>query len=216
MSTRTIRVIQRALLVAGTCLLGAATVAFVDSTVSSRRALAAFDQAQAARSAAGRSATASLPADATIDFSLWSEKRVREYKASLSVAKQLPLAVLNIGRLRIRVPVFEGTDDLVLNRGLGWIAGTARPGESGNIGIAGHRDGFFRGLKDIAAGDTMELETLEQRVTYVVDEIEIVTPEQVEVLRPRAAPAITLVTCYPFYFVGDAPQRFIVHATRRQ
>jgi len=210
------RVVQRALLVAGTCLLGAATLALVDSTVSSRRALAAFDQARASRSSPDRPVSADLPADATIDFSLWSEKRVREYKASLSVAKQLPLAVLNIGRLRIRVPVFEGTDDLVLNRGLGWIAGTAKPGESGNIGIAGHRDGFFRGLKDIAAGDTMELETLEQRVTYVVDEIEIVTPEQVEVLRPRAAPAITLVTCYPFYFVGDAPQRFIVHATRRQ
>jgi sortase A len=62
----------------------------------------------------------------------------------------------------------------------------------------------------------MELGTLEQRATYVVDEIEIVTPEQVEVLQPRAAPAITLVTCYPFYFIGDAPQRFIVHATLRR
>ena len=126
------------------------------------------------------------------------------------------MAVLGIGKLRLRVPVFEGTDDLVLNRGLGWIDGTARPGERGNIGIAGHRDGFFRGLKDIAVGDAMELETLGKRATYVVDEIEIVAPEQVEVLRPRAAPAITLVTCYPFYFVGDAPQRFIVHATLRR
>ena len=112
--------------------------------------------------------------------------------------------------------MFEGTDDLVLNRGLGWIVGTARPGDTGNIGIAGHRDGFFRGLKDIAAGDTMELETQGRRATYVVDEIEIVTPEQVEVLKPRAAPAITLVTCYPFYFIGDAPRRFIVHATERR
>jgi sortase A len=158
----------------------------------------------------------SLASAETTDFSLWSEKRIREYKASLTIAKELPLAVLDISRLRIRVPVFEGTSDLVLNRGLGWIAGTARPGETGNIGIAGHRDGFFRGLKDIVVGDTMELGTLEQRATYVVDEIEIVTPEQVEVLQPRAAPAITLVTCYPFYFIGDAPQRFIVHATLRR
>jgi sortase A len=214
MSKRTLHLVQRVLLVVGACLLGASTLALVDQSFSSRRALAAFDQA--ARSAPDRADTAGLRADETIDFSLWSEKRVREYKASLSAAKQLPLAVLNIARLRIRVPVFEGTDDLVLNRGLGWIEGTARPGETGNIGIAGHRDGFFRRLKDIVAGDTMELETLSRRATYVVDEIQIVTPEQVEVLRPRAAPAITLVTCYPFYFIGDAPQRFIVHATERR
>jgi sortase A len=157
--------------------------------------------------------TTALAAGESADLTLWSEKRIREYRASLSIEKRLPLGVLGIGRLRLRVPIFEGTDDLVLNRGLGWIEGTARPGERGNIGIAGHRDGFFRGLKDIVVGDTMELETLGKRVTYVVDEIQIVTPEQVEVLRPRAAPAITLVTCYPFYFIGDAPQRYIVHAT---
>jgi sortase A len=216
MSKRTLHLVQRVLLVVGSCLLGASTLALVDRSVSSRRALAAFDQAQSVGSAPDMADTGGPPAGEKIDFSLWSEKRIREYKASLSIAKQLPLAVLSITRLRIRVPVFEGTDDLVLNRGLGWIAGTARPGETGNIGIAGHRDGFFRGLKDIVAGDMMQLETLGRRATYIVDEIQIVTPEQVEVLRPRAAPAITLVTCYPFYFIGDAPQRFIVHATERR
>ena len=135
-----------------------------------------------------------------------------DYKASLSIEKRLPLAVLGIKKLRVRVPVFEGTDDLVLNRGVGWITGTSRPGDDGNVGIAGHRDGFFRGLKDIAVGDAIELETLGRRAVYIVDEIEIVPPERVEVLQPRAAPSVTLVTCYPFYFIGDAPMRFIVHA----
>lgn len=213
MSKSIVRLVQRALLVVGVCLLVASALAIVDRSVSSRRSLAAFDQARAAKSSPVATDKVALASAETTDFSLWSEKRIREYKASLTVAKQLPMAVLDISRLRIRVPVFEGTDDLVLNRGLGWIVGTARPGETGNIGIAGHRDGFFRGLKDIVVGDTMELGTLDQRATYVVDEIEIVTPEQVEVLRPRGAPAITLVTCYPFYFIGDAPQRFIVHAT---
>jgi sortase A len=204
---------ERAMLVVGVCLLTAATFALFDRSVSSRRALAAFDQAQAARSAPDGADATALPAGESADLSLWSEKRIREYRASLSIEKRPPLAVLGISKLRLRVPVFEGTDDLVLNRGLGWIEGTAKPGEHGNIGLAGHRDGFFRGLKDIVVGDTMELETLGKRATYVVDEIQIVTPEQVEVLRPRAAPAITLVTCYPFYFIGDAPQRYIVHAT---
>jgi len=216
MSKSIVKLVQRVLLVVGVCLLAASALAIVDRSVSSRRSLAAFDQARAARSSPAATDRVALASAETTDFSLWSEKRIREYKASLTIAKELPMAVLDIGRLRIRVPVFEGTSDLVLNRGLGWIAGTARPGETGNIGIAGHRDGFFRGLKDIVVGDTMELGTLEQRATYVVDEIEIVTPEHVEVLQPRAAPAITLVTCYPFYFIGDAPQRFIVHATLRR
>ena len=114
--------------------------------------------------------------------------------------------------------MFEGTDDLALNRGVGWIAGTARPGEAGNgnIGIAGHRDGFFRGFKDILLGDEVELSTLEGVSFYAVDSIEIVSPDNVTVLRPRGVPSLTLVTCYPFYFVGDAPQRFIVHATLKR
>ena len=216
MSQTIVRGIQRVLLVVGICLLVGSAVALVDQSVSSRRALAAFDRAQVTTPASDGGGRVVLASGEITDFGLWSEKRIREYKASLSIAKQLPLAVLDINRLRIRVPVFEGTDDLVLNRGLGWIVGTARPGDIGNIGIAGHRDGFFRGLKDIVAGDTMELQTLGGRATYVVDEIRIVTPEQVEVLQPRAAPAITLVTCYPFYFIGDAPQRFIVHASLRR
>ena len=100
-----------------------------------------------------------------------------------------------------------------LNRGVGRIIGTARPGGPGNIGIAGHRDGFFRGLKDISVGDDVELTTTKERATYIVDQIEIVSPTDVRVLQPRGVSSLTLVTCYPFYFVGDAPNRFIVHAS---
>jgi sortase A len=211
MSDRTLRVLQRLLLIAGIVLLAASSLALMDRSVSSRQALRAFDQAQAARSA--REDPAKRGQDENIDFSLWSEQRVRAYKESQSIEKQLPWGVLGISKLRIRVPVWDGTDELILNRGAGWIVGTAKPGQGGNIGIAGHRDGFFRGLKDIALGDAIELATLEERATYIVDQIQIVSPESVEVLQPRRAPALTLVTCYPFYFVGDAPQRFIVHAT---
>src|SRR5262249_31287164 len=96
-------------------------------------------------------------------------------------------------------------------RGAGWISGTAKPGELGNVGIAGHRDGFFRGLKDISIGDAINLNTTTRIPRYRVNQIEIVDPDNVWVLKARQAPSITLVTCYPFYFVGNAPLRFIVH-----
>jgi sortase A len=96
---------------------------------------------------------------------------------------------------------------------VGRIVGTTRIGETGNVGIAGHRDGFFRGLKDVLIGDTMELETGTGRQTYVVDSIKVVNPDDVSVLKNEPAPALTLVTCYPFYFIGSAPQRYIVHAS---
>ena len=213
MREKVLQFFQYLLLVAGVTLLGICALALIHRSVSSRLALRAFDQAQAAGSAKEDSGTVRLQSDGNVDFSLWSEKRIREYKESLLVEKRLPLAVLSIDKLRIRVPVFDGTDDLVLNRGVGWIIGTAKPGEAGNIGIAGHRDGFFRGLKVIIVGDAVELTTQKEQATYVVDQIEIVSPESVEVLRPRGSPSLTLVTCFPFYFVGDAPQRFIVHAT---
>ena len=147
------------------------------------------------------------------DFRLWSVKRIRAYQASLAANISPPLGVLEISALQLRVPVLEGTDDLTLDRAVGHISGTAALGERGNIGIAGHRDGFFRGLKDIHVGETIDVHTQRGRSRYVVDEIQIVSPDDVSVLAPRAEPSLTLVTCYPFYFVGSAPSRYIVHAT---
>jgi len=112
--------------------------------------------------------------------------------------------------------LLDGTGALTLNHAVGRIAGTAWPGESGNIGIAGHRDSFFRGLRDVRVGDAIELETPTATNIYIVDQTQIVTPDAVDVLLPRSTPSLTLVTCYPFYFVGSAPQRFIVSASLTQ
>jgi sortase A len=217
------RFAERLLVVVGVTLLAGVAIAMIDRSLSSRAALATFDKNQAALQEASAKAVegtgvAAAPIEGQADFSLWSAKRIREYRASLVTVKDAPLAVLKIAKLKLRVPVFEGTSDLILNRGVGWIEGTARPGEpgNGNIGMAGHRDGFFRGFKDIALGDEVELSTLGLVSLYAVDSTEIVTPEDVGVLRPRGSPSLTLVTCYPFYFVGDAPQRFIVHATLKR
>lgn len=101
-----------------------------------------------------------------VDFSLWSAKRVRAYTQALAGRLATPLAVLSIPRLGIEVPIYEGTDELTLNEGAGRIAGTAEPGEKGNMGIAAHRDGFFRGLKDIKAGDRIELVLTNETLVY--------------------------------------------------
>ena len=146
------------------------------------------------------------------DLSLWSVKRIKAYQASLLANVPPPLGVLDIPSLRLQVPVLEGTDDLTLDRAVGHITGTAWLSDGGNIGIAGHRDGFFRALKDIHVGDTIDLHSQQGSTQYLVDEIQIVSPDDVSVLEPRAKSSLTLVTCYPFYFVGSAPLRYIVHA----
>ena len=206
--------LERALLAVGVVLMTICAAALLHRAISSRFALWQFDKAHAAAQPKAP-VTSQWKAAQGIDFSLWGEKRILAYRDSLITKKDAPLGVLEIDKLQIRVPVFDGTDDLTLNRGVGRIIGTARPGETGNIGIAGHRDGFFRGLKDISQGDEIDLTTTNSKAIYIVDQIEIVGPTDVRVLQPRPAPSITLVTCFPFYFVGDAPKRFIVHASMR-
>lgn len=196
---------ERVCLAAGVLLLIVYVAAMLDREVQSKAALATIPAVDGP--AAGK------PADPKIDFRLWSEQRIHAYMTSLKLVTAQPLAVLTVERLGLRVPVYGDTDDLSLNRGAGWIAGTALPGQEGNIGIAGHRDGFFRVLRDIKAGDDMVLTTPSERFTFSVDEIVIVAPDDVSVLQSRAKPSLTLVTCYPFFFVGDAPQRFIVHSS---
>ena len=147
------------------------------------------------------------------DRTLWSPERVRGFDASFSQHfAAAPLAILRIPRIELEVPVLAGTDELSLNRGVGHIEGTPRPGFAGNVGIAGHRDGFFRGLKDVSAGDVLELESLERTDSYRIESITIVSPDRVDVLAPTDVPTLTLVTCYPFYFIGNAPKRYIVRA----
>jgi sortase A len=119
---------------------------------------------------------------------------------------------LEIPRLNLTVMVREGADEITLSRAVGHIPGTALPGAIGNVGLAGHRDTFFRKLMNIRADDTIELETTEGKYRYVVESTRIVTPRDVSVLKASGGETLTLVTCYPFYYVGSAPKRFIVSA----
>lgn len=204
------RKLQRALLSLGGALLALYFIAAIHHLLFSRLALWEFAAAQEVPS------TTTPAIEEGANFSLWSPKRIQAYKSSLVAKIDRPIAVLSIHRLLLTAPIFDGTDDMTLNRGLGRIAGTARMGGDGNIGIAGHRDGFFRVLKDIVSGDSIEIATPESQDTYVVDRIDIVDPANITVLRPRDLAGITLVTCYPFYYVGDAPNRYVVHASLKQ
>jgi sortase A len=125
-----------------------------------------------------------------------------------------PIARLQIPSVGINTLVLEGDDDHALRLGAGHIPGTALPGEEGNVGIAGHRDTFFRPLRKIERNDSITLETPDAVYTYRVDAIEVVDPSLVALLQPTPDNTLTLVTCYPFYFVGAAPERFIVRAHR--
>lgn len=179
--------------------------------IYSRMAVARFNsELRAQTTTSGPPPTpGALPAD----YSLWSDKRIRQYEATLRQQFDEPLGVLRIGKIHLEVPVFNGTDEDILNRGVGRIEGTARVGQAGNLGIAGHRDGFFRGLKDVTTGDTIELQTSSGTLTYTIDSIKIVEPSDISVLKNGPTNSLTLVTCFPFYFIGSAPQRYIVHAS---
>jgi sortase A len=149
---------------------------------------------------------------------LWDSARILAYQRSLAISFPAPEAILRVPKAAIEVPILEGTDDLTLNRGVGHIPGTSLPGHSGNIAITGHRDGFFRGLKDITAGDTIEVvrrtkEGQAQTDKYLVRNIKIVLPSDTSVLNQTDDSTLTLITCYPFYYVGSAPQRYIVQAS---
>jgi sortase A len=211
---RVVRSVERILLTTGVTLLSVYVGVRLYGVIASRYAVAAFQQKAAAGSVSSH-ADSGTTRPAGVDTSLWSDKRIRAYNESLSHAFGTPLAVLSIPKIHLEVPVFEGTDDVTLDRGVGRIAGTARPGQPGNLGIAGHRDGFFRGLKDVTTGDEIKLALPEGEATYVIDQITIVTPQDVSVLQPRPRSSITLVTCFPFYFVGSAPERYIVSASLR-
>lgn len=203
--------VERVLSVLGLALLALYLAARVHGGLLSRAAIESFKASQMQSSP--RQEPGSEQASFHVDFSLWSSQRIEAYKQSLARHFDQPLAVLRVAKIDLEVPVWDGTDDLTLNRGVGRIVGTARPGARGNIGIAGHRDGFFRGLKDLRMGDTIDLLTRDGTDSYVVDEIQIVNPDNVRVLRASTTPSVTLVTCYPFYFIGSAPRRYIVHAS---
>lgn len=121
---------------------------------------------------------------------------------------------LEIPRLNIRVIVREGDDEATLRHAVGHIPSTAFPGDFGNVALAAHRDTYFRPLRNIRKNDRIIVATLEGTYEYLVQSTKIVSPTDVSVLEASAPKELTLVTCYPFYYIGSAPRRFVVHATQ--
>jgi len=180
----------------------------VDGEVGRRQGLIAFQNAHA-----------STEVDTSVyenvsepDTSLWNAKRIKDYQASLAANTPPPRGVLRIPDLKLEVPIYPGTTELVLNRGVGLIDGTARLNKGGNTGLSSHRDGYFRVLKDIEKGDAIVVDSPRGEMTYRVRETFVLDKMDDSVLDPTPEPTVTLVTCYPFYFVGHAPKRFIVRA----
>jgi sortase A len=208
-SNRTLPVLGLALVVA-TTLLSCGRDA--DTAPASNRAAAEVAPPAPAPAPPPPSPPRELTWSNKVDMKLWSTVRVKAYKAALQRAAPATLAILRIPRLELEVPVYDGTTDAVLDLAAGRIEDTALPGTAGNVGIAAHRDGFFRVLKDIKEGDALVLDTPVATEQYRVEWIRITIPTDVSVIDPTPGPAVTLVGCYPFYYQGSAPQRFIVRA----
>ena len=132
----------------------------------------------------------------------------------LAGSGRTPLGRIEINTIGLAAMILEGTDARTLRRAVGHIPGTPLPGQPGNVAITGHRDTFFRPLRNIREDDEIKLTTLSGSFQYRVDSIKVVEPENMQVLASSEDAILTLVTCYPFYFVGPAPKRFIVRAHR--
>jgi sortase A len=187
---RAARWASRAWLVAGVLALGYAAYVVIDARLYQARELTRFEQErQTAIGAPAPAITAPAPpADGTT------------------------IGRLEIPRLALSVAVAQGQSEPILRRAVGHLPGTAWPGSEGNVVLAGHRDTFFRPLQDIRDGDQIVLKTREGDFAYVVESRSVVKPTDVWVLEPRGGRTLTLVTCFPFHFVGAAPSRFVVVA----
>jgi LPXTG-site transpeptidase (sortase) family protein len=136
----------------------------------------------------------------------------RTVAESVDLSEGDVIGKLEIPQIGLSVMVLQGVKEDTLRIAAGHVPGTPLPGADGNSAIAGHRDTFFRKLKRIRAGDRIQFLTVRGTAQYVVDSTEIVEPADTRVMESRGRPELTLISCYPFYFVGSAPHRFIVHA----
>jgi LPXTG-site transpeptidase (sortase) family protein len=147
-------------------------------------------------------------------FALIEVRRVSgmPVQAAAALAPGTWIARLEAPSARLTATVLEGSDDDTLKRAAGHIEGTALPGQLGNVGIAGHRDTVFRRVRLLKVGDILKLRTSDSTLEYRISKTMIVKPDAIEVLDATGRPTLTLVTCYPFTFIGSAPKRFIVQA----
>jgi LPXTG-site transpeptidase (sortase) family protein len=206
---------------AGVLLAGFFVVQLAQGEVQRQDGIAEFEQmAQASGAAQGNEQT-NATAEGAQDFentgepdtSLWAPGRLADYQASLKADLPPVLGVLEVPSVGLKVPVYSTNTDLVMDRGAGIIDGMAYPHEPGNIGISGHRDGYFRVLKDVQVGDTIVLQSTEGEKRFKINATKVVAISDTTLLRDTDDQTVTLVTCYPFYFVGHAPKRFIVTAS---
>jgi sortase A len=142
------------------------------------------------------------------------ESPMRAERIDIAGVSRVPLGRIEISTIGLTAMILEGTDARTLRRAVGHIPGTPLPGQPGNVAITGHRDTFFRPLRNIRKDDEIRLTTLSGSYRYGVDSIKVVEPGDTKVLNNSDDAILTLVTCYPFYFVGPAPKRFIVRAHR--
>lgn len=214
--------IERLLFLIGIVCLGIWAYAFVDARLYEMREERRLEEALRQRSFVSRPTQASTSTPATETDALSSfqaEERDKDEKGEVpsrreKLAEGDLIGRIEIPRIGVSAIVLHGVGKKTLRRGVGHIPGTPLPELEGNVGLAGHRDSFFRALKDIRKDDTIELTTLDGTFEYKVEWTKIVRPEDTYVLENEGAPALTLVTCYPFYYVGSAPKRFIVRAQR--
>jgi sortase A len=204
--TPALRWLERILLLVGVLCLGGWTFAWLDARYTQYRDGQILDEALSASATPG-----APPARETDSLATF---RQPGHERRTPVPEGSLVGRIEIPRLGVSTIVLEGVDNQTLRRGAGHIPETSLPGDRGNVGIAAHRDSFFRALKDIRKNDIVRLETLQGTFRYRVDWTQIVQPEDTQVLANTGEPALTLVTCYPFYYVGSAPKRFIVRAQR--
>ncbi len=197
----------------GIVLTGFFVVQLAQGEVDRRADIAQFEEASVADVLASEENFALVDTSGQPDTSLWAPQRIADYEASL--LQELPpvLGVLEVPSVGLKVPVYQTDSELTMDRGSGVIDGMAYPHEQGNIGIAGHRDGYFRALKDVQVGDSIALQTLHGPKDFTIDSVQVVEITDTHLLQDTDDQTVTLVTCYPFYFVGNAPQRFIVTAS---
>jgi len=198
-------------LVVGVLALGYCAVVLTDrwafQAYQTWRFERALKDAQASTGTYPQPAASPLTAQAEAD-------RARAESFGIDGLAGSPLGRIEISSIAIAAMIMEGTDATTLRHAVGHIRGTPLPGQPGNVALAGHRDTFFRGLRDIHKDDKITLTTLHGSLSYRVGSTQVVEPEDTEVLAATPDDFLTLVTCYPFYYIGPAPKRFIVRAHR--
>lgn len=205
---------ERVLFWAGVLLLG-----WCAWTLAQARVYQGYESWSLDRMREGRRASVAGYLVSRIGLSRESGARAAAPPAEASAAEANPrpgdlIGRLDIPRLHLSAMVLEGDDTGTLKVGVGHVPGTALPGHRGNVALAAHRDSFFRPLRGIHPADEIEMTTPRRTYRYRVDSVRIVAPDDVDVLRDSPRPSLTLVTCYPFGWVGNAPKRFIVRASR--